>query len=55
MTENPHDQPTLDDVIEPEEQATPDHREHAKTAKHLNEGELEHRTEQERREVADDA
>ena len=42
------DEPTLDDVIEPTEQATPDHHEHAKTPKHLNDEALEQRTEQER-------
>ncbi len=42
------DEPTVDDVIEPTEQAAPDHREHAKTPKHLDDDELERRTEQER-------
>ena len=50
MTEN-HDQPTLDDVIEPREQPHPDHRAHAKTPKHLNEDELEQRVELEADEV----
>jgi hypothetical protein len=47
---------TLDDVITPTEHATPDHHDHAKTPKHLNDDELERRTEHEREEVdADDA
>ena len=49
------EQPNLDDIIEPTEQATPDHHEHAKTPKHLNDGALEERTQHERDEVdADD-
>jgi len=47
MSETP-DEPTLDDVIEPTEQATPDHHAHGKIPKHLNDDELEHRTEEER-------
>lgn len=50
----PSTEPTLEDVIEPREQSTPDHREHAKTPKHLNEGELEHRVETEREELQQD-
>ncbi|MBE7187442.1 hypothetical protein [Jatrophihabitans endophyticus] len=46
-----HDQPNLDDVLDVEEQATPDHHAHGKQPKHLNDDELEHRTEQERDEV----
>jgi hypothetical protein len=46
-----HDQPTLDDVMETTEDAVPDHRAHAKTPKHLDDDELERRTEEERREV----
>lgn len=42
------DEPTLDDVMTPTEQATPDHREHAKAPTHLNDEELARRTEQER-------
>lgn len=42
------DEPTLDDVMTPSEQANPDHREHAKTPAHLNDDELARRTEQER-------
>jgi hypothetical protein len=49
MTEN--DTPDLSDVLATHEQATPDHREHAKTPKHLNDEELAHRTEQERIDV----
>lgn len=47
MTENPN----LDDVIPTTEQAVPDRREHGKTPKHLNDDELEHRTEEERVEL----
>jgi hypothetical protein len=46
MTE--HDEPTLDDVLATDEQVVPDHREHAKTPKHLNDDELARRTEHER-------
>ena len=49
MTEN--NEPTLDDVMVPTEQAHPDHREHAKTPKHLDDNDLESRTEHERKEV----
>ena len=49
MSETPsHDTPTLDDVITPTEQAIPDHREHSKVGHHVNDGELQRRTEQER-------
>lgn len=44
MSENPN----LDDVLPVTEQATPDHRAHAKTPKHLDDEQLERRTEQER-------
>jgi hypothetical protein len=53
MTES-HDQPTLDDVIEPAETVHPDHRDHAKTPKHLNDDELDERTQLERDEVQAD-
>ena len=42
------DQPNLDDVMTPTEDIHPDHREHAKEGKHLNETELERRTQHER-------
>ncbi|MDZ7931854.1 MAG: hypothetical protein U5N21_18095 [Rhodococcus sp. (in: high G+C Gram-positive bacteria)] len=48
-----HNEPNLDDVLTPTEQAHPDHREHAKTPKHLDEGDLAARTEHERDEVGD--
>lgn len=48
------DEPTLDDVLTPSEQAIPDHREHAKTPKHLNDDELARRAEQERLEAGVD-
>ncbi len=44
----PDDNPTLDDVIEPEEQAIRHPREHAKADPRPNDDYLEHRTEQER-------
>ena len=47
MTENP-DHPTLDDVIEPTEQAPRDRQEHGKMPSHPNDDELARRTEQER-------
>jgi hypothetical protein len=48
---NDHDQPTLDDVMETTEKASPHHRDHAKTPRHLDDDDLERRTEEERREV----
>jgi hypothetical protein len=36
-----HDQPTLDDVMETTEHATPHHRDHAKTPRRLDDDELE--------------
>jgi hypothetical protein len=50
MTER-HDEPTLDDVIEPTESAPRDRREHAKAPAHPNDEALEHRVEHERVEV----
>ena len=50
---SPHDEPTLDDVIVPEEQAPRDRREHAKDP-HLSDEALEHRTELERQAVGSD-
>ena len=47
--------PTLDDVIDPTESAPRDRQEHAKAPMRLNDDELEHRTEQERAEVREDA
>jgi hypothetical protein len=46
-----HDEPTLDDVMETTEIASPDHRGHGKMPRHLDDDELERRTEEERREV----
>lgn len=40
--------PNLDDVMVPTEQAHPDRREHAKEPKHLDQDELDRRTEHER-------
>ncbi len=49
----PHDQPNLDDVIEPEEHPTRDRTQHAKDP-HPDEEVLERRTEQERQAVGSD-
>ena len=45
------DYTNLDEVMVPEETAIPDHKEHAKAPKHLNEDELDRRTEHEREAV----
>ena len=50
MSEN-SDNPTLDDVIEPTEQAIPDRHEHGKMPPHPNDDELARRTEHERVEL----
>lgn len=47
-------QPTLDDVIVPTEDVHPDHREHAKEPKHLDDADLEARTAHEREQVHGD-
>jgi hypothetical protein len=47
----PHDEPSLDDVLIPEERPVPHHHEHGKASRHPDEDELEERTELERREV----
>ena len=49
----PHDRPTLDDVMATEESAPRDRQEHAKDP-HLSDEALEHRTEQERQAVGSD-
>ena len=49
----PHDRPTLDDVMETEESAPRDRQEHAKDP-HLSDEALEHRTEHERQAVGSD-
>jgi hypothetical protein len=46
MTEN--DTPDLVDVMVPTEHVSPDHHEHAKTPKHVDDDELAERTEHER-------
>jgi hypothetical protein len=51
----PHDEPSLDDVLEPEERVVPHHREHGKASPRPDDDELEERTEFERREVGLDA
>jgi hypothetical protein len=53
VTENPEN-PTLDDVIEPTEQAVPDRYEHGKMPPHPNDDELARRTEHERVQVGID-
>jgi len=45
----PDDTPDLNDVLVPTEEVHPDRREHAKQSKHLDDDELEQRTEHERR------
>jgi hypothetical protein len=50
----PHDEPDLDDVIQPQEQAIPDRREHGKVPRPVNDENLARRAEQERAEVLDD-
>jgi hypothetical protein len=50
---SPHDEPTLDDVIMPEEPAPRDRAEHGKDP-HLSDEALEHRTELERQAVQSD-
>ena len=52
MTEA-NDRPTLDDVIQPEENVSPDRTQHAKDP-HPNDEVLEHRTELERQAVGSD-
>lgn len=47
MTE-PHDEPDLDDVIDPVQPAPRDRREHGKAPDRLDDDYLEYRTEQER-------
>ena len=47
-------EPTLDDVISPEESAPRDRQEHAGAAPRPNDEALEHRTEQERQAVGSD-
>ena len=49
----PHDTPSLDDVIEPEEHPTRDRTQHAKDP-HPSDEVLEQRTEQERQAVGSD-
>ena len=50
---SPHDEPTLDDVIVPEESVTRDRTQHAKNP-HPSDELLEHRTELERQAVGSD-
>ena len=49
-----HDEPTLDDVIIPEEPVVRDRTEHAKGYDRPDDDMLEHRTEQERQAVGSD-
>lgn len=48
MADERPDPPTLDDVIEPTEEAPRDRREHAKAPERVDDDYLEYRTEQER-------
>lgn len=48
------DEPNLDDVLVPTEEVHPDHRAHAKEGKHVDQDELDRRTEHEREEVEAD-
>ena len=48
------DEPTLDDVIDPQESAPRDRSQHAKGYDRPNDDELQHRTEQERQAVGSD-
>jgi hypothetical protein len=50
---SPHDEPSLDDVILPEEPVTRDRTQHAKDP-HVSDEVLEHRTELERQAVGSD-
>ncbi|QXG75926.1 hypothetical protein KUM42_19530 [Modestobacter sp. L9-4] len=50
---SPHDEPTLDDVIDPTEPAPADRTQHAKDP-HVSDEVLEHRTELERQAVGSD-
>jgi hypothetical protein len=50
----PADEPRLDDVMVPSEEVHPDHREHAKMPKHLDDDELARRTQHERDVVTGD-
>jgi hypothetical protein len=49
-----HDRDDLNDVMVPTEDVHPDRREHAKSPKHVDDDELERRTEHEREELAAD-
>jgi hypothetical protein len=48
-------EPNLDDVMVPTEETHPDHREHAKTPRHLDEDELDDRTRREREEITEES
>lgn len=48
MMTDPHNEPNLDDVIDPVESAPRDRREHGKEPQRPNDDYLEYRTEQER-------
>ena len=53
MSDNISHEPTVDDVMVPTEPVHPDHREHAKQGKHLDQDELDARARHEEREVHD--
>jgi hypothetical protein len=50
----PHERPTLDDVIDPQESAPKDRQQHGKAAPRPNDEALAHRTEHERQAVGSD-
>jgi hypothetical protein len=52
--DNTHSNPDLSDVLPVGEEADPDHREHSKLPKHVDDDELDARTEQERQAVHSD-
>lgn len=51
MTDNASSEPTVDDVMVPTEPVHPDHREHAKQGKHVDQDELDARARHEEPEV----
>ena len=54
MTSSNEQAPDLDEVLVPTEPVHPDHREHAKQPKHLDQDELDARAAHEEREVHED-
>jgi hypothetical protein len=52
--EKSHETPSLDDVMETTEVVKPDHREHAKSPRHLDDDELSSRAEHELQEAEEE-